>query len=97
MAVVSVSRWKGNAQDTSLVREIAPVLKRHGAVSVRFGPCHAGAYAGQLFAVIAFADWAGYGKAMQELAGDADYLRLYGEATKTFELQERFISVIEDL
>jgi uncharacterized protein DUF6854 len=97
MAIVSVSRWKGDAQDISLVREIAPVLKRHGAVSVRFGSCHAGTYAGQLFAVLTFPDWAAYGKAMHDLAGDADYLRIYGEATKAFELQERLISVIEDL
>jgi hypothetical protein len=64
---------------------------------VRFGTCHAGTYAGQLFAVITFSDWAAYGRAKQDLAGDADYLRIYGEATKAFELQERFISVIEDL
>jgi len=97
MAIVAVSRWKGNLQDISLAKEIAPVLKRAGAVSVRLGNCHAGAYAGQIFGVITYADWEAYGKAMQALAGDAEYQRIYGELTKTFELQERFVSVIEDL
>ena len=35
MAVVVVSRWKGNPQDMRILREGAPNLKRHGAVSVR--------------------------------------------------------------
>jgi len=61
MAITAVSRWKGNQEETSrIAREIAPILKRHGAVSVRWGPCHAGAYAGQMFAAIAFQDWATY-------------------------------------
>src|SRR5271163_256380 len=33
----------------------------------------------------------------QTLAGDADYQRIYGELTRTFELQEGFVSVVEDL
>jgi hypothetical protein len=50
MAITTVSRWKGNQEETSrIAREIAPILKRHGAVSVRWGPCHAGAYAGEMF------------------------------------------------
>jgi len=76
MAIVAVSRWKGNLQDISLAKEIAPVLKRAGAVSVRLGNCHAGAYAGQIFGVITYADWEAYGKAMQALAGDAEYQRI---------------------
>jgi hypothetical protein len=97
MAVVSVSRWKGNAQDTRLVKEVAPVLKKHGAVSVRLGNCTVGPYAGQVFTVLTFADWAAYGRAMQGLSGDSEYQRIYAEAIKTFELQERSLMVVEDL
>jgi len=97
MAVVAVSRWKGNVQDLSLAKEVAPLLKRAGAVGVRVGNCYAGAYAGQVFGILTFADWESYGKAMQALAADAEYQRVYGELTKTFELQERFVSVVEDL
>ena len=64
---------------------------------MRLGNCYAGAYAGQIFGVITFPDWEAYGKAMQALARDGEYQRIYGELTKTFELQERFVSVIEDL
>ena len=97
MAIVAVSRWKGSFQDISLAKKIAPVLKRHGATAVRLGRCHAGAYAGQIFGVVTFADWAAYGRAMQELAADADYQSIYDELTRTFELQERTLSVVEDL
>ena len=97
MAVVAVSRWKGSFQDISLAKEIAPVLKRAGAVSVRIGNCYAGAYAGQIFGILTFADWESYGKAMQALAADAEYQRVYGELAKRFELQERYVSVVEDL
>src|SRR5436305_1610303 len=97
MAVVQVSRWKGNAADTRLVKEIAPILKKHGAVSVRLGNCTVGPYAGQVFTVLTFADWAAYGRAMQGVNADPDYLRMYAEAIKTFELQDRSIMVVEDL
>jgi hypothetical protein len=97
MAIVAVSRWKGNYQDLSLAKEIAPVLKRHGAVSVRIGNCYSGAYAGQVFGILPFADWESYGNAMQALTADAEYQRIYGELVKGFELQERFVSVVEDL
>ena len=52
MAITTVSRWKANQEDASrIAREIAPILKRHGALSMRWGTCHAGAYAGQMFVV----------------------------------------------
>jgi hypothetical protein len=97
MAVVSVSRWKGNPQDTSLAKEIAPVLKKHGAVSVRLGNCFAGAYAGQVFGVISYPDWETYGKAMQSLTTDPEYQRIMTGLTSTFDLQERWLASIEDL
>jgi hypothetical protein len=97
MAVVSVSRWKGNPQDTRLVKEVAPVLKKHGALSVRLGNCAVGPYAGQVFTVLTFADWAAYGQAMQGLGNDPEYQRIYAEAIKTFELQDRSVMVVEDL
>ena len=97
MAVTSVSRWKGNPEDTHLAKEAAPIFKKHGAVSVRLGLCTSGAYAGQTFGVITYPDWATYGQAMQGLSEDADYKRILGEISKAFELQERSLMVIEDL
>jgi len=97
MTVVSVSRWKGNSQDTSHAKQIAPVLKRHGAISVRIGNCIAGAYAGQVFGVITFPDWETYGKAMQGLSDDPEYQKVLAELSSTFQLQERSIMSVEDL
>jgi hypothetical protein len=97
MAVVTVSRWKGSAQDTSLAKDIAPVLKKHGAISVRLGLCHAGSYAGQVFGVITVPDWETYGKAMQGITTDPEYQRVYAQLTQKFELQERSVMSVEDL
>ena|SRR5271170_4370796 len=97
MTITVVSRWKGDPQNTRLAKEIAPVLKKHGAVSVRLGFCQAGAYAGETFGVIIFPDWATYGKAMQALWEDPEYKRIIAELSKAFELQERSVLVTEEL
>ena len=98
MAITTVSRWKANQEDASrIAREIAPILKRHGALSMRWGSCHAGAYAGQMFVAIAFPDWAAYGRAMHALSEDAAYQRLYAEALKIGELLERSVLVTQEL
>ena len=97
MAVVVVSRWKGNPQDMRILREGAPSLKRHGAVSVRAGQCWAGPYAGQIYGAITFPDWESYGKSVQALLTDPESQRIYGEITKALELQERSVLMVEDL
>jgi hypothetical protein len=95
MAVVTISRWKGS--DTKLAKQIGPLIKRYGAVSVRFGICHSGAYAGQAFWIIEFTNWETYGKAMQDLAANSDYQKIYGNLVAKFELQERTVMSVEDL
>jgi len=98
MAIISVSRWKANfEQALPLAREIAPILKRHGATSVRAGPCFAGADAGKVYVAITFPDWAGFGRAMQAAAADPEYRRVYAEALKLGELQDRSVIVSEEL
>jgi hypothetical protein len=72
-------------------------VKRHGAVSIRIGPCYSGPHAGQLYIAITFADWASFGRAQQALATDADFQGLYAEGLKAVELQERSLLVTEDL
>ena len=98
MSIVTVTRWKGS-QDEALpiAREVAPILKKHGAVSVRFGPCYAGPDAGQLYIAITFPDWASFGRAQQALAADAQWQKLYAQALKIGELQDRSIIVAQDL
>jgi hypothetical protein len=50
-----------------------------------------------MFAAIVFPDWATYGRAMHALSEDAAYQRLYAEATKIAELQERSVLVTQEL
>ena len=97
MAVVVVSRWKGNPQDMKIFREGAANLKRHGVVSARVGQCWAGPYAGQIYGAITFPDWESYGKGVQTLLADPESQRIYGEISKAFELQERSVLMVEDL
>jgi hypothetical protein len=98
MPIVAVSRWKGSAdQALPIAREVAPILKKHGAISVRCGPCFAGPDAGQVYVAITFADWASFGRAQQALAIDAQMLKLYSDASKVAELQDRSIIVTEEL
>jgi hypothetical protein len=44
---------------------------------------------GRIVAVV-FPAWATYGSAMQAITADPDYQRLLVEASKQFELQDRF-------
>src|SRR5690348_16002676 len=53
--------------------------------------------AGWLFAAIIYQDWATYGRAMHALSEDAAYQRLYAEALKIGELQERSVIVTQEL
>jgi putative AlgH/UPF0301 family transcriptional regulator len=98
MAIVNVSRWKGNlSQAMPIAREASAIVKQHGATSVRLGTCYSGPHAGQLYIAIAFADWATFARAQQAMATDANFQRLYAEASKVVELQERSLLVSEDL
>ena len=98
MAIVNVSRWKGNlAQAMPIAKEAAAIVKKHGAASLRMGPCYSGPHAGQLYIAISFADWATFGKAQAAMAADASFQKLYAEASKVVELQERSILVTEEL
>jgi hypothetical protein len=98
MAIINVSRWKGNLEQAMpIAREAASIVKKHGAASMRMGPCYSGPHAGQLYIAIAFANWESFGKAQQALAADADFQKLYAEALKLVELQERSLLMTEDL
>jgi hypothetical protein len=98
MAIVTVTRWKANIEQAAPIgREIALVLKRHGATSFRFGPCYAGGDAGKIYVAITYPDWATFGQTQQALATDVEYQRLFSEALKIGEMVDRSIIVAEDL
>jgi hypothetical protein len=97
MAVVVVTRLKGDPQATQPARDAAGILKRHGAVSVRRGVCHAGAHPGQIYAVVTFADWTAYGRAMEGLMADPAWQKFMADSAKQFEVQDRTVLAVEDL
>jgi len=80
-----------------IAREAGAIVKQHGAVSVRMGTCYSGPHAGELYIAIGYADWAGFASTQQALAADQNFQRLYAEALKVVELQERSLLVTEDL
>jgi hypothetical protein len=96
MAVVIVTRFKGNQDFAPLLRQAAGILKKHGAASVRGGRCLVGPYAGQVIVATALADWTTYGKAMEGLMADPEWQALQAAATKDFELQDRSLIAAED-
>ena len=98
MAITAVSRWKGKLEDAlPIAKEIAPLLKGQGATALRLGYCHSGQYTGQVYAAIIFPDWATYGRAMQALSEDPQYQRIYAEALKIADLQDRSVIVSQDI
>ena len=98
MAIVSVSRWKGSAEQAQpLAREIAPIVKAAGASAFRCGPCYSGPDAGRFYVAITFPDWTAFGRAMQTLSADPQYQRIYREALKIGELQDRSMIIAEDV
>src|ERR1700751_5055697 len=98
MAITTVSRWKGKLEDAlPIAKEIAPLLKSQGATELRLGYCHSGQYTGQVYAAIIFSDWATYGRAMQALSEDPQYQRIYAEALKIADLQDRSVIVSQDI
>jgi hypothetical protein len=96
MAVVIVTRFKGNPDFVPMLKEAAAILKKHGAMSVRGGRCYAGSYAGQVVVATALADWNAYGRLMQGLLADPDWQRLYQDTMTKFELKDRSLIAAED-
>jgi len=72
MAITSVTRFKGR-RDLSLVREAAPLFKKHGATMVHIGTEVVGSNAGEHVAVLTYPDWTTYGAGVQSLLADPDY------------------------
>ena len=99
MAIVVVSRWKGNyAQALPIVRQAAAILKQQGASSARIGRCHSGPDTGQIYTAITYPDWTTYGSAQQQSqAGDSEFQRVFAEFATVVELQDRSVIVADDL
>ena len=99
MAIVVVSRWKGNyAQALPIARQAAAILKRHGASTARIGRCHSGPDTGHIYTAVTYPDWTTYGSAQQQSqAGDSEFQRIFAEFAKVVELQDRSVIIVDEL
>ena len=99
MAIVVVSRWKGDyTQALPIVRRAVVILKQHGASSARIGRCHSGPHAGHIYTAVTYPDWTTYESAHQQSqAGDSEFQRVHAEFAKVVELQDRSVIVVDDL
>jgi hypothetical protein len=99
MPVNMIVRRKGDYLDTQLKRlrkEGTVILKKHGALSHRFGFYHSGPYAGQIVVVLTYSDLAAYERAMTGMSEDADWKRIGGEVEKLAPIQESYLTMTED-
>ncbi|MBV8526459.1 MAG: hypothetical protein JOY71_30830 [Acetobacteraceae bacterium] len=94
MAIVAVSRWKGDYEKAlPILREAAPISKAAGAISLTSATCHAAAWAGLIHTAATFPDWAAYGRNQE----NAEFRRVIAEFLKVVERVDNSIIVGEEL
>ena len=99
MTINMVIRRTGNHNDAQLKRlrkEGTVILKKHGAVSHRFGFYHSGAHAGQMYVVVGYPDVATQERAMKVMAEDPDWKRVASEIEKLAPLEELYLTVVTE-
>ena len=98
MPITVVTSFKiDRDQALRLAGQAAPMMKRHGATTVRLGLCHSGAHTGTVSVVITYPDWQSYGKAVHGMYEDKAYQSLFAEVLKIGQLLDRSIMVMQDL
>jgi hypothetical protein len=99
MFVDMIVRRIADYQDARLIplrKEGVSLLKKHGAVSHRFGYYHSGPHTGQMYVVVGYPDLATHERAINGMSQDADWQRVAGEIEKIAPLQEMSLTVITD-
>jgi hypothetical protein len=99
MAVDMLVRRKANYQDARLVplrKEGISLLKKHGAISHRFGYYHSGPHGGQMYVVVGYPDLAAHERAMKSMAQDADWQKVAAAIETIAPLQEMSVTVITE-
>jgi hypothetical protein len=99
MSINFIVRRTGNSADsrlTPLRKEGTAILKKHGAVSHKFGSYRSGPYAGQIIIVLTYPDHTTYDRAMKGMSEDPDWKRIADEIEKLSPLQETYLTDTED-
>ena len=99
MSAEMIVRRNGDHKDPRLVslrREGVGLLKKHGAISHKFGFYHSGPHSGQMYVVVGYPDAATQERAMKSLAEDADWTRVAGEIERLAPLVEVSVAVVTE-
>lgn len=98
MPIVSVSRWTINQEDAQqIMRDMAPILKQHGATEVSLGRVHTGQHAGQILAVTTYPNGETFGRAVDAQHKDENYRNLMRTAMEKGKLQDRTVILSEEV
>jgi hypothetical protein len=98
MPITSVTTVKANHEEAHrIITKMAPLIKKHGATSVRFGFCHSGSRTGTVSVVNMYPDWQAYGSAAQGMLDDKEFQALLAEAMKVGDIVERSLMVMQEL
>lgn len=92
MAFVVVSRWKSGRDLKEIVRvckQAKAHWQRHGAKDFQLTRFHTGAWAGEYLVSITFPDAATYGKALDDMPKDAEFMAVMAEAQSVAQLMGR--------
>jgi len=92
MAVVVVSRWKSGSDLKDIVRVCKQAKAhwlRHGAEEFQLARFHTGLWAGEYLTSITFPNAATYGKALDDMPKDAEFMAVMAEAQKVAQLMSR--------
>ena len=94
MAIIALSRWKGDYEKAlPILREISPIMKAAGAISLASGICHAGATTGLIHTAVTFPDWAAYGRNQE----NPEFRRVLAEFLKVVERVDSSVLIGEEL
>jgi hypothetical protein len=98
MTITVVTRWSIKQDDAQrIVRDAAPLMKTHGAESVRLGRVTTGENVGQTLVIVAYPNWETFGKAMTGQHEDQKYQEHYTAALQAGQLLDRSIIVADEL
>ena len=92
MAFVVVSRWKSDRDLKDIVRickQAKAHWQRHGAADFQLTRFQTGAWAGEFLISITFPNAATYGKALDDMPTDSEFMAVMAEAQSAAQLMGR--------
>ena len=99
MAVEMIVRRTGDYRDARLVplrSKGVALLKKHGAISHKFGYYHSGSHAGRIHVAIGYPDVAAHERAMQGMSQDPEWSKVAAELEGIAPLEESYLAIVTE-